>query len=525
MHGSLTLPVRVAIRVDASATIGTGHIKRCLSLAQALLEQGAEVRLVTRALDTVGEKVLQNAPCRVQWLQTLTQDFPTDDTCPPHAAWAVVPWQQDANETVNSLGSGSIDWLVVDHYAFDARWHDATRLALDCRLLVVDDAADRTLVADMLLDQNWAPDHRLKYAGRLINEPYWLTGPRYALLSPAYRRAPRYSFQPEVQSVGIFMGGTDPGGISARVIPACRAAGFAGGIEVVSTSSNPHLHPLRVACVNDTNTTLTLDQPDLAAFFSSHDLQVGAGGGATWERCCIGAPTVAMALVANQSAVVPGLAALGALRAATEANLTSVLRSLINDPPSRQSLCTQAAKLVDGRGAQRVALHMLRDTLRLRPAMLTDAPLLHVWRNHPAVRAVSSNPEAIALADHLVWMRRVLSSSDRWLFVAQVGDLAVGGIRFDQLRGDIYCVDLEVSLYTDPQLQGLGIGPRMLLAGEQQMHQSLPRPFTVEATVVAGNNVSQKLFEGCGYHGGPLHFRKTIGLAPGESPANLRSTP
>ena len=503
----------VAIRVDASATIGTGHLKRCLSLVQALIDQGAQVSLVARALDGVAATVLQAAPCSVHWLPAPSSDVPTDSTSTPHVAWAGVSWTQDANETANALRTERPDWLVVDHYAFDARWHEAVRSALGCHLLVIDDTADRALCADALLDHNWAPDHRAKYACRLTREPHWLTGPRHALLSPAYREAPRCVFRPKLRSIGIFMGGTDPDGISARVLAACRAAGFAGAVEVVSTSANPHLNALREVCAANAAVTLTLDQPDLAAFFARHDLQIGAGGGATWERCCIGAPTIAIAVAANQSAVVPGLASLGAVRAATEHTLADVLRELIADPAQRQSLAQTAAALVDGRGAQRVALHLLRDTLGLRPATLADAPLLHAWRNHPAVRAVSGKPEVIAFADHQAWMRRVLAAPYRWLFVAQVGALPVGSIRFDRLASG----HLEVSLYTDPQLQGLGLGPRLLRAGEQQMRHQLQTPFTVDATVRVGNAASQKLFEGSGYHGGPLLYRKTIGPVPDDT--------
>lgn len=511
----MNAPPRVAIRVDASATIGTGHLKRCLSLVQALIEQGARVSLVTRALDAVSAQVLREAPCPVHWLPAPEGEFLTDGSDPPHAAWGGVSWAQDARDTASALKSERPDWLVLDHYAFDARWHDAVRTAWGCQLLVIDDTADRSLAPDVLLDHNWAPDHRAKYAGRLKREPRWLAGPRHALLSPAYRSAPRHAFHTVVRSIGIFMGGTDPDGISARMLAACRAAGFTGAIEVVTTSANPHLDKLRESCTSDTGVTLTLDEPNLAAFFARHDLQVGAGGGATWERCCIGAPTIAIALATNQLAVVPGLASQGAVRAATESALVEVLRELIADPTARQSLGERAAELVDGRGAQRVALHLLRDTLALRPAKLDDAPLLHAWRNHPAVRSVSGTTEPIAFEDHQAWMQRVLSSADRWLFVAQVGDLAVGSIRFDRLDSG----HLEVSLYTDPQLQGLGLGRRLLLAGEQQMHHRWQAPFTVDATVVAGNTVSQKLFEGCGYHGGPLLFRKTLGPAPGEPPA------
>lgn len=511
----MPMAVRVAIRVDASARIGTGHLKRCLSLVQALIEQGAGVSVITRALDNVSAQVLRDAPCPVRWLPAPAHPPAAVGSETAHAAWAGVTWEQDVQDTLAALQPERPDWLVVDHYAFDARWHEAVRGSLGGHLLVIDDTADRSLAPDVLLDHNWAPDHRAKYAGRLARKPHWLVGPRHALLSSAYRNAPRYAFQPVVRSIGIFMGGTDPDGVSARMLSACRAAGFTGAIEVVSTSANPHLRSLRDTCAHDAGATLTLDEPDLAAFFARHDLQLGAGGGATWERCCIGAPTIVIPVAANQSAVVPGLDSLGAVRAATEHTLADVLLELIADPLQRQSLAQTAATLVDGRGAQRVALHLLRDTLRLRPATLADAPLLHAWRNHPAVRAVSGNPEAIAFADHQAWMRRVLAAPDRWLFVAQVGDLPVGSIRFDRLASG----HLEVSLYTDPQLQGMGLGPRLLLAGERQMQHRLKTSFTLDALVLPGNTASQRLFEGCHYHGGPLQYLKTLGPAPTPSDA------
>lgn len=507
------MTARVAIRVDASAAIGTGHLKRCQALAEALIDAGAEIRFVCRRLDGVAAQVLTGASSLVSWLSTPANLCPAVDDAPPHAIWAGVSQAQDAQDTTKALSNWTPDWMVVDHYAFDARWHQAVGRALRCRLLVIDDTADRKLLADVLLDHNWAPDHRAKYAGRLQRTPHWLAGPRYALLSSSYQRAPRYAARPSVRSLGIFMGGTDPDGNSARVLAACRKAGFTGAIEVVSTSANPHLNHLQDACTADTAATLTLDQPDLAAFFARHDLQIGAGGGATWERCCIGAPTIAIAVADNQQAVVPGLNSLGAVRAAKEGTLVEVLREMLTDSPARQTLSKRAAALVDGRGAQRVALYLLRDGLRLRPATLADALLLHGWRNHPEVRNVSGNRETIDFGQHKAWMTRVLHSTDRWLWVAEVGNLPVGSIRFDGLENN----HLEVSLYTDPNLQGLGLGPRLLSAGERQMHKTLQTTFTVVATVVEGNNASQKLFKDCGYLGGPLLFRKSIGPTPDKT--------
>lgn len=513
----------VALRVDASATMGIGHLRRCLSLAQALVELGARVDLLARRLDGVAPQVLSGPVVpdglRVHWLPAPAGAYTPEKDGTPHQTWAGVPWAQDVTDVMAALRDDAPDWLVVDHYAFDVRWHAAVRQGLGCRLLVVDDVADRALDADALLDQNWDADHRAKYSPCLRREPLWLTGPDYALLSAAYRQAPWYRFHSGVRSLGIFLGGTDPGGASARVLNVCRRAGFAGSIEVVSTSSNPHLDELRAACANAPATSLTLDEPDLAAFFARHDLQIGAGGGATWERCCIGVPAIALVLAANQTAVVPALDLLDVLRAARLDGdpgpaelpvLSQVLAALLADPVARQALGERAASLIDGRGAQRVALSLLGSFMHLRSATLDDAPLLHDWRNHPAVRAVSGNTDAINMADHLAWMRRVLAAADRWLFVAEVGRLPVGCIRFDQLAAQ----RVEVSLYLDPELQGLGLGRRLLLAGENTLLSRLGGAFTVDATVVPGNAASQHLFEACGYHGGPLQYQKTVGLRP-----------
>ncbi|MEQ1657147.1 MAG: UDP-2,4-diacetamido-2,4,6-trideoxy-beta-L-altropyranose hydrolase [Hylemonella sp.] len=513
----------VALRVDASATMGTGHLRRCLSLAQALATLGARVDMVVRRLDSAAPQVLAGPAAAggwgVRWLPVPAGDFTPQEGGTPHQAWAGVPWDQDVRDTLGALQDNAPDWVVVDHYAFDERWHAAVRRGLGCRVLVIDDVADRALDADALLDQNLAADHHAKYASRLSREPRWLTGPGYALLSVAYRDAPRYRFRPEVRSLGVFLGGTDPGGASARVLGICRNAGFTGPVEVVSTSASPFLDELRAACADVPGATLTLDQPDLAAFFARHDLQIGAGGGATWERCCIGVPTIALMLAANQEAVVPALDQLGVLRAARLDShsgsvelpvLAQALTELLADPAARQALGEHAAALIDGRGAERVALSLLRDTLALRPARREDGPMLHRWRNHTAVRAVSGSADVIPLADHMAWLQRVLVASDRWLFVAEVGQLPVGSIRFDQVeKGRIV-----VSLYLDPELLGLGLGQRLLLAGEGALLGRLGGSFTVDADVMPGNVASQHLFEACGYHGGPLRYQKTVGPRP-----------
>ena len=123
---------------------------------------------------------------------------------------------------------------------------------------------------------------------------------------------------------------------------------------------------------------------------------------------------------------------------------------------------------------------------------------------------MSATQDPIDFAAHQRWLQAVLANPARWLFVAQVGHLPVGSIRFDRLDNG----HLEVSLYTDPDLQGLGLGQRLLAAGEQALLARHPGGFTVQAQVLPGNTASQRLFQAAGYHGGPLQYRKAVGPLP-----------
>ena len=354
-------PLRIAIRVDASAQIGTGHLRRMLALGIALREVGGEARFITRSLGVDSIGMITGAGFKDTTLLGPSVNFFLPDPAVPHAAWAAVSPEQDIGNTCDAISDFAPDWMVVDHYAFDARWHTGVREMLGCRLAVIDDLADRALDADMVVDHNYHPDHDAKFAAVIAGKPKLLAGPCYALLGPSYADAPRYNFRQEVRSIGVFMGGVDAGAHSMDVLDAIETIQFNGSIEVVSTSANPGLAALRKRVLARPQTKLSLDLPDLAAFFGRHDLQVGAGGGASWERCCIGAPTLLIVVAENQNSVAPQLAADGIVALAREPTAQAIsteLAALLADVEKRRTLANQSSSLVDGHGALRVAKEM-----------------------------------------------------------------------------------------------------------------------------------------------------------------------
>lgn len=506
----------ILFRADASPASGTGHLRRCLALADALARLGAHCLFVTRDWGLDSAATVKRSGHEPIELPSPSADFAPPPGAVPHAAWAGIGELADAADTIAAVAGREIAVVVVDNYAFGAEWHQTVRAALGATIVAIDDLADRPLAADLIVDHNCHSDHRTKHRAGLAAGASLLGGPRFALLDPVYADAPRYAFREKVDGIGIFLGGVDSAGLSLPVAQALRELGYTGGLAIASTSANPRLPALEEAAAT-LSLELVVDAPELAEFFAAHDLQIGAAGGATWERCCLGAPTLAVAVAANQFAVLEPLAALGAIAVVDglppdpRAIAVEAL-ALAASPEQRRELARQACRLVDGRGAERVALTILAERMAARPATIDDAGWMHQWRNDERIRSVSRQPAAIAFADHLAWLERSLTRRDRRILVAEIGRRPVGVVRFDSDAGRS-----EVSIYLDPELSGLGLGRRTLAVAERYFLAESNGGIELVAETLAANETSRRLFRNAGYQSAGNRFTKRLDRAPGGS--------
>lgn len=493
--------MQVALRTDASGRIGTGHFRRCQSLASALRALGAQTLFVSRPHDAISLATAQEET--TAWLPTPAPGFQPAPGDPPHGAWAGVGWEQDVAETLEALGGRRIDWLVVDHYAFDARWHAAVAGATGARIAVIDDLADRPLAADLLVDHNLQPDAGDKYASLLPSAARRLLGPRYAMLAPAYATTPRYHFRRHVRSIGVFLSGGSAASLAPAALEACRSvAGFQGEVELVASASSPHLEALQDAAARWPPARVLTDLPDLRAFFARHDLQIGSGGGAAWERCCVGAPTVAIQIAENQGAVLPGLEQLGALvwaRPAGREPLGRAVRDLLQAPRARLALTRAGRRLVDGLGAARVAAVLalsLGPQLRLRAVTPADKDLLLAWANDPEVRRQSFRGDLITDAEHAAWFAGRLAAPDRHRILIAVAPngVPVGQVRLN--RGEHHWA---LDYLLDPAFRGLGLARAMVAQALGAVAAQAASPRRVRALVKPGNVASVRVFRALGF--------------------------
>ena len=489
--------MNVAFRVDASPRIGSGHVMRCLTLADELRARGARTRFVSRHLSAPLRELLQSRGHESVLLPGDGAAAPVDELA--HAAWLGTSQRHDATESLAALADSRWDALVVDHYALDSRWQTPLRAAART-LVVIDDLADRSHDCDVLIDNNHYEDAERRYDGRVPSACQRLLGPRYALLRAEFRElrrrvAPR-SGKPS--RLLVFFGGMDADDYTGRTLEAFEDDVVRGvHVDVIIGGQHPRREFIESECARR-GFELHVQTPRMAELMAAADLSVGAGGTATWERCCLGLPTLAFSVADNQRQLVSDGAAAGLLYAFEAKDewapaMQRHLRALFENPGLRHALSVHGMAMVDGRGALRVAA-LLGSSVEMRPAAAGDSRNIFEWRNHPSIRAVSRNHQEIAWPAHQRWFDGVLASADRVLLLGHRSDGPVGVVRFD-IAGE----EAEVSIYLVPGEHEPGLGGELLHSAEQWLRANRGDITRIRATVMGGNERSSRLFLGSGY--------------------------
>ena len=346
--------MRIAIRVDASVQIGTGHFMRCLTLADALKQQGAQIRFVSHRVPEQLRKLLDARGYELALLNKSQSEGTTDRFL--HSSLLGSSQARDATETIQALSDLTWDWLVVDHYALDADWESAMRPAVG-KIMVIDDLADRLHDCDLLLDQNRYEGLQRRYEGLVPDHCERLLGPRYALLRPEFAAARKTLRRRDgrVRRIFVFFGGSDLSNETAKALEAIRLMNRSDiAVDVVVGASNPRGDQIREICQRMPNTCFHLQVENMAELMALADLAIGAGGTTTWERCCLGLPTLALVLADNQREVVEAMSAAGAMRNVgwhadvTSTGLAEALRMALASPDSLNAMSERSLDIMGG---------------------------------------------------------------------------------------------------------------------------------------------------------------------------------
>lgn len=284
--------LNLAIRADASETIGSGHVMRTLTLANALSDRGANVTFVCRRRAGDMHERIQGAGFHLVPLSVATD----------RDSWLGVSYGQEIDDSSEALSSiNRLDLLVVDHYGIDRKW-ERTMRRFCSSLMVIDDLANREHDCEILLDQNLGAEENDPY--QLLVPPHarLMLGPRFALLREQFRPFAEKVRERDgkITRILVFMGGFDSDNATEKVLRGIDdLTERPKVVDVVLPEEAPHAGFVAEHCKRRGYNYLGRVE-SMANAMEQADLSVGGVGSATWERCAVGLPAIALTLADNQ---------------------------------------------------------------------------------------------------------------------------------------------------------------------------------------------------------------------------------
>lgn len=335
--------MKALFRVDASITLGSGHLMRCLALAKALKKLGWHCIF---ACSSSSESIVRSLSGN---------------------GFDIIETRGKADKQATVLGDVlplGVSLLVVDHYQLDIEFEQTCR-SWARTILVIDDLANRQHDADILIDQTHGRDME-DYVGLVPRHCKIFTGARYALLRPEFNEVRTKSLtrrddtKPRINRVLVNFGGFDPDNVTSMVLAGVRDSHLDAIVDVVLTSKAPNLNHVRREVERLSRGYLHVDIPDMARLMAQADLAIGAGGMTSWERCCLGLPALVVTIADNQEKINEELSTEGAteyLGWYTDLEISKVSNAILqisSETEKLRSMSHISRSICDGKGVTRL---------------------------------------------------------------------------------------------------------------------------------------------------------------------------
>lgn len=491
------MAISVFIRVDASVTIGTGHLYRCLALATQLKSRGAECTFLCRGLSSAHEALISSADHDLERLRTRDRSVNGVDA-DSYSNWLEVTEEEDAEAVCASLhGVDSI--VVVDHYAIGKDWE--VRVRDHCASVVAIDDLVRVHDVDILIDQT---PGRLSTAYSASSIGTALTGGEYALLADEFNvtreKRKRLATSSGMDRLVVSMGGVDSSNVTERVVAELfKVSQHYQLIGVVLPRAAPH-HPEVARVVGDAGPPFKLYDTvsDMPEFMESFDLAIGAPGVSSLERLAIGLPSILIPIASNQMGNAKIMADSGAAVVVDSHDMEGLSQALEKLHDSASQVRDHGMRLVDALGARRAAQHILPEyiadgrSVTLRKARVEDISMAYEWQQHPETRRFARNPKCPTWQEHSLWMKSRLDASDCFFYIICVDSISAGVVRLDKVcsSDNVY----ELSVHVDTRYKRCGVATSAI-----RLVLDLHRDCEILAEVLESNDASHALFRKLGF--------------------------
>jgi UDP-2,4-diacetamido-2,4,6-trideoxy-beta-L-altropyranose hydrolase len=470
-------------RVDANAEIGSGHVGRCLGLAQELQDRGDRVIFAAAELGGVRPRIT-------------AEGFEIADVA------AIPGSNQDGVFTAELCLGQQAAWLITDGYYFRDAFQNVLATAKVKTLLMDDYGQLGIWRSRYVLDQNFGAreDH---YAAKAPGTRL-LKGSRYVLLRREFKKWKHWERQTKdhAHNVLVTLGGGNAEEASKKILTALALVpeNAFDVIVVVGPNADNGVALKQLITEHKLPVRLEVNPKDMPALLAWADLAISAAGSTCWEMCYLGLPAIVFALASNQVETAESLRSAGAVKyfgdwvGYSQAALANELQRLAAAHGEREHMSQTGRSLIDGGGAPRLADLLFQPAVRLRPVSLRDSELLWKWANDPELRKQSFTQEAIDWSIHEQWLKSSLEDRDTVIRIAENDRSdSVGVVRFTlQQRKAVISISLA------QEFRGTGLAPAVLKCALDELTQTRSIQ-DVSAFVKPENLPSVRLFENAGF--------------------------
>jgi len=476
------------IRCDATTQTKTGHVMRCLAIAEAWNDGGGEVVFISRIENkAVRQRILESGFEVV----ALKHNHPHPD---------------DTKHTIEILEKNSTSthngrpWLILDGYHFDVDYQKNVRKA--CRLAAIDDYQHLDAYhADILLNQNIHAE-KIKYV--TDDDTLLLMGLKYALLRPEFSTSWKKSkkINDTAGHILVTMGGEDTENVTLNVVEALKLMKrYEIHVRLILGPANKNIDSLQRALSQTSfDMKIIANEKNMARQMEWADIAITAGGVTCTELAAMGVPMVIITIAENQISGAAGLSeekaavCIGWHQDLSPGDIASTIRHLLDNQDLRKILSIKSRKLVDGQGAHRLIEQIATTRLKLRRAMADDCRKVWEWANDSLIRSSSFHSDPIPFENHCRWYEDKIKSRNTIFYIADnQNGIPIGQARFDFIENEAV-----ISVSMGSNFRRLGIGHRLIRkASEECLRKRNPK--RIIAMIKYDNTASVSAFEKAGF--------------------------
>lgn len=344
-------------RADASNEIGTGHIMRCLAIADVLLSRGHKVGFICAQINPQLKDLIRSR--QIPLFQT-QPDPKTGQGSYRHSHWLIGSEEADAELTIKAIGNVNCEGVFMDHYGLAKPWEDLI-LKKTSNVAVMDDLCDRPHSARILIDYNIYKNEK-DYSALVDKSTQILQGPAYAPIRMELRdlRENVQSHSGQVRSVLISFGGSDSQGYTLRAAEGLVLSRkkFEKVRIILSPESKTHSAISKICHENAYE--LLNPTPKLGEYILKSDFGIGAGGVTQVERSFLGLPSLIASIAENQSVLSAKMSeieickSLGDAAHITSGDWSKAIQKYSSDQKWLKETQEKGLSLFDGKGCDRI---------------------------------------------------------------------------------------------------------------------------------------------------------------------------